>query len=50
MGMTDKFWLEPTVESATSIRLSAKQINAIRIMVEEHYDELISAWKKHFQS
>jgi hypothetical protein len=45
-----KFWLEPIIEPAIGCRLSAKQMNEISKLVEEHYDELVSAWKKHFKS
>jgi hypothetical protein len=45
-----KFWLEPKIESAVSCRLSTKQMNDISVLIEEHYDELVSAWKRHFKS
>jgi len=43
-----KFWLEPTVEVAANYGLNATRLNdAIRI-VEEHLDEIRSAWAEHF--
>jgi hypothetical protein len=43
-----KFWLEPQIELAKNFRYSRKQIREIEILIEEHYDELISTWGKHF--
>lgn len=43
-----KYWLEPEIELARDSKLSAVQLNEIRRMVEEHQDEIKSAWKKHF--
>jgi len=45
-----KFWLEPEIELAKNFRYSRKQIKEIEILIEEHYDELIGAWRKHFGS
>jgi Domain of unknown function (DUF4160) len=45
-----KFWLDPKIESAAECRLSTKQMNDISVLIEEHYDELVSAWKRHFKS
>ena len=43
-----KFWLEPEIELAKNIRLSEVQVNQIRRIVEDHADELITAWQEHF--
>ena len=43
-----KFWLEPEIELARNYRYSRKQLKEIEILVEEHYDELVSAWQQHF--
>ena len=43
-----KFWLEPEIELAKNYRYSAKQIKEIQTLIEEHYDELVRAWQKHF--
>ena len=45
-----KFWLEPEIELAKNFRYSRKQIKEIEALIEEHYDELISAWREHFGS
>ena len=45
-----KFWLEPEIELAKNFRYSRKQIKEIEILIEEHYDELIGAWREHFGS
>jgi len=45
-----KFWLEPEIELAKNFRYNRKQIKEIEILIEEHYDELISAWREHFGS
>ena len=45
-----KFWLEPEIELAKNFRYSRKQIKEIEILIEEHYDELIGAWREHFDS
>ena len=45
-----KFWLEPEIELAKNYNHSRKQLKKIESHVEEHLDELISAWKQHFSS
>ncbi len=45
-----KFWLEPEIYLARNARLSEVQLSEIRQMVEAHKDELITAWRYHFQS
>lgn len=45
-----KFWLEPEIELAKNFRYSRSQIKEIEALIEEHYDELISAWREHFGS
>ncbi len=43
-----KFWLEPEIELSKNHHYSRKQLKEIERLVEEHYNELISAWNKHF--
>lgn len=43
-----KFWLEPEIELAKNYSYTRKQLKEIESLVEVHYNELISAWKKHF--
>ena len=43
-----KFWLEPEIELAKNYRYSRKQLKNIEQLIEEHYHEIVSAWKEHF--
>lgn len=43
-----KYWLEPDIELAKNYCLSRAQLKEIEQLIEVHYDELKSAWKKHF--
>ena len=45
-----KFWLEPQVELAKNYKLSCKELKEIEKIIEEHYDEFISAWEEYFGS
>lgn len=45
-----EIWLEPEIELAKNFRYSRKQIKEIETLIEEHYSELISAWREHFGS
>ena len=45
-----KFWLTPDIELAKNYHYSRKQLKQVEILIEEHYDELVSAWKQHFGS
>ena len=43
-----KFWLSPKIELAKNYHFSAKQLKVIESLIEEHFDELTSAWTQHF--
>ncbi|NBB81479.1 MAG: DUF4160 domain-containing protein [Verrucomicrobia bacterium] len=43
-----KFWLEPELELARNYRYSRSQLKEIESLIEDHYHELLSAWKQHF--
>jgi hypothetical protein len=43
-----KFWLEPEIELARNYCLSRLQLKQIEEIIEDHYNELTSAWQKHF--
>ena len=43
-----KFWLEPTVEVAANYGLNVARLNEASKLVEEHLDEIRSAWAEHF--
>lgn len=43
-----EFWIEPIVSLAVSHTLNPKMLNEIQKIVEEHKNEIIRAWKRHF--
>jgi hypothetical protein len=43
-----KIWLEPAIELAQSVGLSQREINEAHRLVQEHQDEISSAWNNHF--
>ena len=43
-----KFWLEPSVELASNYGLNAPRLNEAAKLIEEHLDEIRSAWATHF--
>lgn len=43
-----KFWISPKIELAKNYGLSKKDLRKIRDLVEEHEDEIRSAWHDHF--
>ncbi|MCK5689037.1 DUF4160 domain-containing protein [Myxococcota bacterium] len=45
-----KYWLDPEIELARNHHLSRKQLKQIEKLIEEHVDELSSAWKSVFGS
>jgi len=45
-----KFWLEPDLELAKNYGYSRQQLKEIESLVEDHRNELVSAWKQHFSS
>lgn len=45
-----KFWLEPQVELAQNHGLSARDLREVRKIVEEHLDDILTAWQEHFRS
>ena len=45
-----KFWLEPYLELAKNHGYNRQQSKEIESLVEDHRDELVSAWKQHFSS
>ena len=45
-----KFWLEPELQLAKNHRYNRQQLEEIKSLIEEHYHELVNAWKKHFGS
>lgn len=45
-----KFWIEPEIELAKNHQFSRKQLKQVELLIEVHYNELISAWRRHFSS
>ena len=45
-----KFWMEPEINLAQNYGLSSKQLKIVRGLIEEHKDEIRSAWQAHFGS
>lgn len=43
-----KFWLEPIVSLAVYYGLNSKMLADIQRIIEEHKNEIIKAWQKHF--
>lgn len=43
-----KFWLEPAIALAQNAGLSARELRAIQLLIEERADELRIAWDRHF--
>lgn len=43
-----KFWLEPIISLAVHHKLTSKKLGEIQGIIEEHKDEIVQAWRKHF--
>jgi len=43
-----KFWLEPIVSLAYFHGLQARVLKQLQLIVEERHNEILRAWKKHF--
>jgi hypothetical protein len=43
-----KFWVGPIVSLAISYGLNSKKLSEIQKIVEEHKNEIIKAWNRHF--
>lgn len=43
-----KFWLDPAVALAQCIGLSQREINEALRLVQEHENDIRSAWRQHF--
>lgn len=44
-----KYWLEPEIELAKNYRHTRKQLKQIELLIENHYNEIVSAWEQHFK-
>ncbi len=45
-----KFWLTPTIELANHIGLSSQQLREVMHLVNSHIEEIVHAWRKHFDN
>ena len=43
-----KFWLEPDIELSKNYHYTRKQLKGVEKLIEEHLDELTTAWQEHF--
>jgi hypothetical protein len=43
-----KFWLAPIVSLAVNHGLTQRRLNEIHTIIEEHKNEIIEAWQRHF--
>lgn len=43
-----KFWLDPELELATQTGLAKHVVSEARRLVEDHIEEIVNAWHKHF--
>ena len=43
-----KFWLDPAIEIAQYVGLSRREINEALRLVQEHENDIRSAWRRHF--
>ena len=43
-----KFWLDPELELATQTGLAKHVVNEARRLLEDHIEEIVNAWHKHF--
>jgi hypothetical protein len=48
-GMECKFWLNPgtrNIQAAYTYNLGPKDLREVRAIIDEHFDELLSAWNR----
>lgn len=43
-----KFWIEPGIQLAQNHGLSMKELNEADRLIQEHEDEIRTAWQQHF--
>ena len=44
-----KFWLEPNIELALNKGLNSKQVNEALLLAQQHREDILNAWKQHFE-
>lgn len=45
-----KFWLEPKIAPAANYGLTPQRLATAQRIIEEHENEIRSAWRQHFSS
>jgi hypothetical protein len=45
-----KFWLEPQIALAQNYGLNDPQLRTVAALIEDHADEIRTAWDRHFGS
>lgn len=45
-----KYWLEPKVDLAQNQGLNERKLRAAQRVIEENYDAIRAAWRRHFGS
>ncbi len=45
-----KFWVEPKIQLARNYGLRGRRLSTILGLIQEHEDEIRTAWKAHFGS
>ncbi len=43
-----KFWIEPAISVARSHGLSDRELSVIHAIIEEHEDDIVDHWRRHF--
>lgn len=43
-----KFWIEPRIELARNYGFPESDLGRVRKLIEEHEDDIRSAWRRHF--
>jgi len=43
-----KFWLEPIIALSDVYLLTSGDLTRIQRIIEEHHDDFIAAWRRHF--
>ena len=44
-----QFWLDPEIELAQNYGLTPSRVQAARRLIEEHEDDVRTAWRDHFE-
>jgi Domain of unknown function (DUF4160) len=44
-----KFWLAPNIELVLNEGLNSKQVSEALLLVQQHREDILNAWKSHFE-